>query len=225
MDRNGARPNRTRLARATTAAVVVLLLQPAALGPVRADDGLAPLLTGWMQNFTPTAPGKPMPDAVFARDDGSAVTLADYAGRMVVLNFFATWCVPCRREMPSLDRLQATLGDRGVVVVTVSEDRAGFEVIAPFFAASAISTRCCSTSRCGACVPCTSSGCRPPSSMGPTASNGGAWQDRRSGTAPKPWRCSSISWRHRTPSIAPELLPSVSASVPHQRVGAGWSPE
>ena len=134
MDRNGARPNRTRLARATTAAVVVLLLQPAALGPVRADDGLAPLLTGWMQNFTPTAPGKPMPDAVFARDDGSAVTLADYAGRMVVLNFFATWCVPCRREMPSLDRLQATLGDRGVVVVTVSEDRAGFEVIAPFFA-------------------------------------------------------------------------------------------
>ena len=134
MDRNGARPNRTRLARATTAAVVALLLQPAALGPVRADDGLAPLLTGWMQNFTPTAPGKPMPDAVFARDDGSAVTLADYAGRMVVLNFFATWCVPCRREMPSLDRLQATLGDRGVVVVTVSEDRAGFEVIAPFFA-------------------------------------------------------------------------------------------
>jgi thiol-disulfide isomerase/thioredoxin len=130
------RPSRwgSRLARAAGAALVVALLQATALEPVRADGGLAPLLTGWMENFTPTAPGKPMPKASFARTDDSVGTLGDYAGHMVVLNFFATWCVPCRREMPSLDRLQAKLADQGVLVVTVSVDRGGLDVITPFFA-------------------------------------------------------------------------------------------
>lgn len=130
------RPSRSgnRLARAAGAALVVVLLQATALGPVRADGGLTPLLTGWMENFTPTAPGKPMLEASFARTDGSVGTLGDYAGHMVVLNFFATWCVPCRREMPSLDRLQAKLADQGLLVVTVSVDRGGLDVITPFFA-------------------------------------------------------------------------------------------
>ena len=51
---------------------------------------------------------------------------------MVLLNFWATWCAPCIREMPSLDRLQAALEDRGLAVLAVSIDRGGTEVIRPF---------------------------------------------------------------------------------------------
>jgi thiol-disulfide isomerase/thioredoxin len=52
-------------------------------------------------------------------DGDDEVLLADYAGEPVVLNFWATWCAPCREEMPSLDRLQAEMGDR-LEVVTVA---------------------------------------------------------------------------------------------------------
>ena len=49
-------------------------------------------------------------------------TLADWQGRTVLLNLWATWCVPCRREMPALDALQAKLGDAGFEVVAVNID-------------------------------------------------------------------------------------------------------
>ena len=61
------------------------------------------------------------------------VDLRDFAGRVVVLNFWATWCAPCVAEMPSLDRLQAALGDEGIAVVALSEDRGGFTQIDAFF--------------------------------------------------------------------------------------------
>ncbi len=59
--------------------------------------------------------------------------LADYRGRGVVLNFWATWCAPCVREMPALDRLQVMLKGTGVEVVTLSEDRNGAALISRFF--------------------------------------------------------------------------------------------
>ena len=55
--------------------------------------------------------------------EGQPVSLADYAGEVVVLNFWATWCPPCVKEMPSLDRLAAAMEDKGVAVVPVSNDR------------------------------------------------------------------------------------------------------
>ncbi len=51
---------------------------------------------------------------------------------MVLLNFWATWCAPCVREMPALDRLQAALGGRGLQVAAVSIDRGGVKAIRPF---------------------------------------------------------------------------------------------
>ena len=65
--------------------------------------------------------------------DGKPVTLQDFAGQVVLLNFWATWCAPCVREMPSLDRLQAKLGGEGLAVVTVSRDRGGANVVMPFY--------------------------------------------------------------------------------------------
>ena len=58
----------------------------------------------------------------FGRPDGTTVTLADFAGRTVLLNLWATWCGPCRIEMPALDRLSASLGGERFAVVAVSVD-------------------------------------------------------------------------------------------------------
>ncbi|WP_319412823.1 TlpA disulfide reductase family protein [uncultured Cohaesibacter sp.] len=59
----------------------------------------------------------------FKREDGSAISLADFKGKTVLLNLWATWCAPCRHEMPDLDALQAALGGDDFEVVTVSLDR------------------------------------------------------------------------------------------------------
>ncbi len=59
----------------------------------------------------------------FKREDGSAISLADFKGKTVLLNLWATWCAPCRHEMPDLDALQAKLGGDNFEVVTVSLDR------------------------------------------------------------------------------------------------------
>jgi len=58
-------------------------------------------------------------DVVFSHEDGSDLTLAAFEGDYVVLNFWATWCAPCRKEMPHLSELQSTFGD-GFEVVTVA---------------------------------------------------------------------------------------------------------
>jgi thiol-disulfide isomerase/thioredoxin len=73
-------------------------------------------------NFAKTGP-KPVPELSFLDADGDEVSLADFEGDVVVLNLWATWCAPCRREMPSLDRLQAELGEDGLSVIALSLDR------------------------------------------------------------------------------------------------------
>lgn len=66
---------------------------------------------------------RPAPDFTFRRvtDEGEA-TLAGLEGNVVVLNFWATWCAPCLEELPELNRLQEAYKDRGVVVLTVSDE-------------------------------------------------------------------------------------------------------
>ena len=80
----------------------------------------------------------PTPRAVsaltFQDRDGVAKSLADFKGRVVLLNIWATWCVPCRAEMPALDRLQARLGGPDFEVVALSIDRKGIDVVKPFYA-------------------------------------------------------------------------------------------
>ncbi|MFB9148875.1 TlpA family protein disulfide reductase [Roseovarius ramblicola] len=65
----------------------------------------------------------PVPQVEFEREDGSAATLADYEGRHVVVNFWATWCAPCRVEMPMLSNLQAEMGGEDFEVVTIATGR------------------------------------------------------------------------------------------------------
>ena len=63
-----------------------------------------------------------VPDLAFNDASGKPLTLADWRGRTVLLNLWATWCVPCRKEMPALDALQAELGGPDFEVVAVNID-------------------------------------------------------------------------------------------------------
>ena len=73
-----------------------------------------------------------LPEATFQDGTGKERTLADWRGKVVLLNLWATWCLPCRKEMPSLDRLQKELGSDKFQVVAVSVDRKGLEASKKF---------------------------------------------------------------------------------------------
>lgn len=73
------------------------------------------------------------PSLGFIDGDGRPMTLDDFRGRAILLNVWATWCVPCRAEMPALDRLQAKMGAPDFQVVALSIDRQGLAVVEPFY--------------------------------------------------------------------------------------------
>ncbi len=74
-----------------------------------------------------------VPQLTFVDDSERPVSLADFKGRPVLLNIWATWCLPCRKEMPSLDRLQAKFDPAKFLVLTLSIDRAGIPAVKKFY--------------------------------------------------------------------------------------------
>lgn len=80
----------------------------------------------------PSQAGKTLPDAVFYDAEGRAVRLGDFAGEVLLVNLWATWCPPCVAELPALDSLQAKLRDKGLHVVAVSLDRKPLADVAAF---------------------------------------------------------------------------------------------
>jgi thiol-disulfide isomerase/thioredoxin len=93
---------------------------------------LAPLAKGELAALTVASEPRRPEQFAFEREDGGKLTLADFKGRAVLLNLWATWCVPCRAEMPALDRLQAAKGDPNFEVVAVNVDTARLERRAAF---------------------------------------------------------------------------------------------
>jgi thiol-disulfide isomerase/thioredoxin len=87
---------------------------------------------GKMRNFTLLPEAKPVPEIAFIDTMGQPHSLREFEGRVVLLNFWATWCAPCRREMPALDRLQAKLGGEDFSVLALSQDRKGPAVVSAF---------------------------------------------------------------------------------------------
>jgi thiol-disulfide isomerase/thioredoxin len=83
---------------------------------------IAPLIRGEVAALTVAKTPKRLPDLAFQDETGAKKTLADWRGRTVLLNLWATWCVPCREEMPALDALQAKMGGPNFQVVAVNID-------------------------------------------------------------------------------------------------------
>ena len=81
--------------------------------------------------FIPASPPAQAPAVSFVDLAGNTVSLAEFAGKFVLVNLWATWCEPCLREMPSLERMQSRLGDK-ITVVAISEDRGGNKTVEPF---------------------------------------------------------------------------------------------
>jgi thiol-disulfide isomerase/thioredoxin len=75
----------------------------------------------------------PRPAIGFKDAQGRVVGLDAFDGKVVILDFWATWCKPCRDEFPVLDQLQARLGPRGLIVVAVSIDRGGLAAVNTFY--------------------------------------------------------------------------------------------
>jgi thiol-disulfide isomerase/thioredoxin len=83
---------------------------------------IVPLATGEVAALKVARLPEPAPTLAFQDANGHRITLADFRGRTVLLNLWATWCEPCRREMPALDQLQAVLGSPRFEVVAINID-------------------------------------------------------------------------------------------------------
>jgi thiol-disulfide isomerase/thioredoxin len=99
---------------------------------------LGPLARGEVAALAPARSPKPLPALAFSKEDGTASTLADFEGRTVLFNLWATWCLPCRKEMPALDHLQALLGSDRFSVVTVNIDTAKLDRVKAFWTETGI---------------------------------------------------------------------------------------
>ena len=90
---------------------------PACGGAVELARKIAPLAHGEVAALTMATTPSQLPDLAFEDADGKPRKLSDWRGKTVLVNLWATWCVPCRKEMPALDSLQAKLGGKDFEVV------------------------------------------------------------------------------------------------------------
>ena len=84
---------------------------------------LMPLSRGEVAAFAPNSAPRRATDISFADGNGKQVALQDFRGRLVLINLWATWCVPCRKEMPVLDELQRKLGGPDFAVLAINLDQ------------------------------------------------------------------------------------------------------
>jgi thiol-disulfide isomerase/thioredoxin len=112
-----------------TAAVLLPLVLAGAGTAV--EDGAVTVERPRLGEFVPSSPPVPAPMISLVDLAGNTVSLSEFSGRVVLINLWATWCEPCLREMPSLERMQSRLGDK-ITVVAISEDRGGNKTVEPF---------------------------------------------------------------------------------------------
>ncbi len=89
--------------------------------------------TSGIEKFQPTEPKKAMPDHPFFENGDIERRIADYKGKVLVVNFWARWCAPCLKEMPSLDRLQGKMKSEGIEVLPITLDRTGAKSAKSFY--------------------------------------------------------------------------------------------
>jgi len=103
------------------------------LSPTAGDRPVATSQPAVGFSFRPHPAPRPLPNIAFEDDAERKLTLADVRGKVVLLNVWATWCAPCREEMPALDRLQQKLGGPGFEVIALSIDNGGPAAVRRFY--------------------------------------------------------------------------------------------
>lgn len=101
---------------------------------------LAALRTGEMRALVVHDTPQAMSETRFETETGAPRSLQDWRGQVVVLNFWATWCPPCRKEMPGLDQIAADYADAGLAVLPVATGRNSLEGIKRFFSEAGVTT-------------------------------------------------------------------------------------
>ena len=91
-----------------------------------------PALVGSMKKFIPAQKRSDPIPLTFLKDDNTTASLSEWRGKVVLLNFWATWCGPCIREMPSLQKLNYLLSKESFAVLALSQDMQGWRKIRPF---------------------------------------------------------------------------------------------
>jgi len=97
-------------------------------------DALSDMRSGDMRKLRFHSEAQPGSDVAFLAPDGSSLTLAAFEGKYIVLNFWATWCAPCRKEMPELSALQTEMGSDEFSVVIIATGPNPAHSIARFMA-------------------------------------------------------------------------------------------
>jgi thiol-disulfide isomerase/thioredoxin len=93
----------------------------------KAANWLKAYSKGNMITFVARSSPLDLPEFSFLRDDGSETSLKEWRGKVVLLNLWATWCAPCRKEMPDLDKLKADLSGDDFDLIALSTDRTGLD--------------------------------------------------------------------------------------------------
>ena len=125
---------RSRAVHVLRAALAVALLYgaaPGAASPAAADlteaqvEELRDARAGDMKKLAVHKTPRAVPDAAFLDESGAEKRLSDWKGGLTVVNLWATWCGPCRKEMPALDALKAELAAEGIAVIALNTERKG----------------------------------------------------------------------------------------------------
>jgi thiol-disulfide isomerase/thioredoxin len=111
-------------------ALVIVAISPS---HASAEDAKCTPKNGLFSKYFHVRSQSPVPDTVFFDNGETPKKASDYRNRGMVVNFWATWCAPCVREMPSLDSLKAQLSDSQIDVLALSEDRAGAWIVKKFY--------------------------------------------------------------------------------------------
>ncbi|WP_207061276.1 TlpA disulfide reductase family protein [Motiliproteus sp. SC1-56] len=109
--------------------LLLLLISPA----LWANHAATEPSDGTVNSFIPVDPPRELVPLAMMENRDQPRSLSDFKGKVVLLNLWATWCPPCIRELPALDRLQARHGDEDFVVLAVALDRAGYDAVKAYY--------------------------------------------------------------------------------------------
>ena len=119
---------------ALSLAVIIIAVAVVASGLTRGSTAPAMAAAGALEPKDFTWHDSPIdaPKTLFKDASGADKALKDFAGKVLLVNFWATWCAPCVKEMPALDRLNAKLGGKDFQVIAINQERNGPKVAPPF---------------------------------------------------------------------------------------------